>query len=538
MEVNKKPGIRRMIVDAHAVQPAGKVLETDVCIVGGGAAGITLAREFANAKFRVALLESGGTHLDSATQDLYAGSNEGRDYFDGRACRLRYFGGTTNHWGGWCLPLDPIDFETRQAIPFSGWPFDRSYLDPWYRRSQQVCQLGPFDYAPDHWGIDPTKVPPPFDGKHFRCEILQLSPPTRFAQVYAPTLSAARQLTVYLNANVVGLVANESCRKVLEARVATLDGHRFSVRAKVFVLATGGIENARLLLASGPEGRGLGNDRDLVGRFFMTHIQYHGGEVMLSDPAYKPGFDTGASGTDFIISGASHKFIPWIGISEYAMRQHALPNFKLRQTYALSPVHEAVYAAERIGTGSDHWDEMKRDLATIIRDLERQPQFEEHPAFAHEGHPADLIMLRCHSEQLPNPDSRVRLGDERDALGMRKIVIDWRLTAEDKQKAVTTVGLLGAEIGRCGLGRVRSWLTGDDFTWPAGMFGDQHHTGTTRMHKDPTLGVVDPNCAVHGIPNLYVAGSSLFPTSGAANPTLTIVALALRLADHIKDQLA
>jgi choline dehydrogenase-like flavoprotein len=527
-----------MIVDAHSVQPAGKVVRTDVCIVGGGAAGITLAREFSNAQFRVALLESGGLQLDAATQNLYSGTNVGRDYFDGRACRLRYFGGTTNHWGGWCLPLDPIDFESRPGFQHSGWPFDRTHLDAWYVRAHELCQLGPYDYSPNHWGIDPVHVPEPFSGKLFGVQVLQLSPPTRFGQVYAPVLSGAPRLTVYLNANVTGLVANDSCREIREAQVATLDGHRFSIQARLFVLAAGGIENARLLLASGPAAHGLGNDRDLVGRFFMTHVQYHGGEIMLSNGTYQPGFDTGSDGTERVIGGIPRKFIPWIGISEQAMREHRLPNFRLRQTYALSPIHEAVYAAERIGTASDDWQGVKQDLQTILHDIERSPQFEEHPAFEHRNHPADLVLLRCQSEQLPNPNSRVRLAAERDALGMRKLIIDWQLTADDKQKAAATINLLGAEIGRCGLGRVRSWLTGDDLTWPGGMFGDQHHTGTTRMHRSPTMGVVDANCAVHGIPNLYVAGSSVFPTSGAANPTLTIIALALRLADHIKERLA
>jgi choline dehydrogenase-like flavoprotein len=537
-----------MMVDAHTVQPAGNAVDTDVCIVGAGAAGITLAKEFVNAPFRVALLESGGLQLDADTQNLYSGTNVGREYFDGRACRLRYFGGTTNHWGGWCLPLDPIDFESRPGFAYSGWPFDRSHLDAWYARAHELCQLGPYDYVPSHWGVDPVHVPQAFGGTLFGVQLLQLSPPTRFGQVYEPALRSSKRVSVYLNANAVELVANDSYREIREVRVATLKGHRFSVRAKVFVLATGGIENARLLLASGPQGQGdgkgnskgngLGNDRDLVGRFFMTHVQYHGGEIMLSDSAYKPNFDTGSDGTSYVIGGVPRKFIPWIGISEQAMRAHALPNFKLRQTYALSPIHEAVYAAERIGTASDDWEGVKQDLQTILHDIERSPQFEEHPAFEHGNHPADLVLLRCQSEQLPNPHSRVRLGDEKDALGMRKLVIDWRLSADDKQKAAATINLLGAEIGRCGLGRVRSWLTGDDSTWPGGMFGDQHHTGTTRMHRDATRGVVDPNCAVHGVPNLYVAGSSVFPTSGAANPTLTIVALALRLADHIKERFA
>jgi choline dehydrogenase-like flavoprotein len=157
-------------------------------------------------------------------------------------------------------------------------------------------------------------------------------------------------------------------------------------------------------------------------------------------------------------------------------------------------------------------------------------------AFARRA-PLQSLDITWNSAQLPNPDSRVLLGTERDAFGFRRVAIDWQVTAADKRKAIATHRLLGAEVGRTGFGRLRSTLTTDDTTWPEDFYGDEHHMGTTRMHADPTLGVVDQNCRVHSLANLYVAGSSVFPTSSAVNPTLTIVALALRLADHIKERL-
>jgi choline dehydrogenase-like flavoprotein len=526
-----------MILDAHSVQPPGSVLETQVCIVGAGAAGITLARELTGSKLNVILLESGGLTLDSATQNLYAGTNIGRSYLDAAACRLRYFGGTTNHWGGWCAPLDAVDFERRDSMPYSGWPFDRSYLDPWYRRAQEVCQLGPFDYDPNHWGIDVTSVPEPFTGPNFRCEILQLSPPTRFGQAYQDLLRSSPELCVCLNANAVHLVTNEPQREVSEVSVATLQGHHFSVRARLFVLAAGGIENARLLLCSGSESCGLGNEHDLVGRFFTVHLQYHGGQMHLSDASANFDYDTGTDGITYAGFGSSHRIVSWIGLSSEAIQKFGLPSFKLRQTYALTPMDEAVYAARRVLQAKDDWQGLQRDFHDIVRDMERRPKFEEAPAFRRTGLAAGVTLLRCQSEQLPNPNSRVRLSTERDALGMCKILIDWRLTAEDRARAAATLRLLGAEVTRVGLGRVRSWFLEDKLNWPSDLFGDQHHAGTTRMHRDPSQGVVNADCAVHGLANLYVAGSSVFPTIGGNNPTLTIVALALRLADHIKGRL-
>ena len=151
--------------------------------------------------------------------------------------------------------------------------------------------------------------------------------------------------------------------------------------------------------------------------------------------------------------------------------------------------------------------------------------------------PSAAIPIHCSSEQMPNPDSRIALGTTTDAFGMRTVTINWQLTARDKQGVVAGHRLFGAEIGRAGFGRLWTSVSDDDVTWPARMFGNQHNIGTTRMDRDAQLGVVNENCRVHGVANVYVAGSSVFPTEGTANPTLTIVALALRLADHIKERL-
>ena len=162
-----------MIIDARSVPP-GTVIDTELCIIGAGAAGITLAREFIEASFRVVLLESGGMEFDPATQDLYEGQSIGDPFKDTMVSRLRFFGGSTNHWGGWCLPFQAIDFEQRGAeFPFHGWPFSKAQLDPWYARAQEVCQLGPYDYRPTRWGVPPDKVPAPFAGPDFEVRIIQ-----------------------------------------------------------------------------------------------------------------------------------------------------------------------------------------------------------------------------------------------------------------------------------------------------------------------------------------------------------------------------
>jgi choline dehydrogenase-like flavoprotein len=266
-----------MFVDSRDIPDDAKIT-AEICIVGGGAAGITLARDFNRSGFACALLESGGMEFDSSTQELYDGDNIGRPFLDLTTCRLRYFGGTTNHWAGWCLPLDPIDFETREGMPYRGWPFARSALEPWYRRAQEVCQIGPFNYSAANWGIVRSKLPAPFRGPHFVPRVIQLSPPTRFASAYGPELQSSPNITVFLQANACKFETNDAGSKVESLSVRTLSGRGFKVTARVFVVGAGGIENARLLLASGPtEGQGLGDGRDLIGRFFYDSHLFLGG---------------------------------------------------------------------------------------------------------------------------------------------------------------------------------------------------------------------------------------------------------------------
>ena len=521
-----------MIVDARSVPP-GTNIETEVCIIGGGAAGITLARKFIDAPFCVAVLESGGMELDAATQQLYEGRSIGGSFPDLTTSRLRFFGGTTNHWGGWCLPLDAIDFEGGDDLPHHEWPFPKSSLDPWYRQAQEVCDLGPYDYRPASWGIAPSKIPPPFSGPNFESKILQVSP-VHFGPVYAADLRHAPRVTVYLYANAFHLHGGESEAEITELSAKTLSGNHFSVRARFYILAAGGIENARLLLTSGTNGgNGLGNAHDLVGRFFMTHLTYPGAIIAPSDPHMN--FDFRNAGT-YPAFGGRHIFDSCMGLTASAMRHLQLPNVFIFWSYRFSPVVDAVKALQRVIGGEGPGGSLVADLSKVIGDLDGVATFAARKALFGEGIPVEELELWYVAEQQPNPDSRVMLGSDRDALGMRRVVVDWRLTEEDKAKAAAAFRLLGNEIGRTGFGRLRAAPSDPDGT-PSDFHPNEHHMGTTRMHVDARQGVVDENCRVHSVANLYVAGSSVFPTGGANNPTLTIVALALRLANHIKQRL-
>lgn len=495
-----------MFVDALNL-PDGHLIEADVCIIGGGAAGISMAREFIGTPHRVALLESGGFEFDAQTQSLYKGSNVGLPTFDVHVNRLRYFGGTTNHWAGHCRPLDSIDFEPREWIPHSGWPLTRRSLDPYYRRAQPICELGEYRYEDLGYFADRTGLPVlELEQSRLRSVVYNQSPPTRFGDVYRGEIRDARNVTVYLNANLLELKTDADARHVTGARAACIDGPRIAVRARRFVLAAGGMENARLLLLSnGANPAGLGNDRGLVGRYFMDHVLLRPG-VDISFTV--PGIDLRLYRSLHEVAGG--RMFSVLAASETRMRRERLANFRIHLVPSGPRFEQAAGGV-----------------------FSRLDGFKRGSDGSEEGYGS--IALHLVLEPVPNPESRITLSGERDLFGQRRIAVDWRLTDAELGNAHRALELAALEFGRMGLGRGFGAIFRNPRTWPGNLEAGKHHCGTTRMSDSPDTGVVDGDCKVHGIDNLYVAGSSVFPTIGYANPTLTIVALALRLADNLKE---
>ena len=526
-----------MLRDARALED-GAQIECDLGIVGGGAAGITLARALAGGKVRLCLLESGGLEFEEPVQDLDKGANVGLPYFDLDVCRLRFFGGSTNHWAGRCRPLDELDFEARAWVPHSGWPLTRAELDPYYGQAQKICQLGAFDYTPGPW-LDPGQAVLPFDPAKVLSRVWQYSPPTRFGEVYRSELGAAGNVDVLLHATVVDIEANEAGSEVLGLAVRTLEGKRLTVRARAYVLACGGLENPRLLLAANRQVKaGLGNQHDLVGRYFMEHPHCNAARALVADPALLSFYTFGQGGGH----AQGLEVVGCLNQSPERQRAEQLLNFD--SLFTVDDVGDSGFAALRriwSAAGRGQWpDHLAADLWQALIDIDDTASGLMGRLGLHAYHPGTAsFRMWCSAEAAPNPDSRVRLSDQRDALGMPRIALDWRLTEQDKRSLLAGYQAVAEELGRTGLGRLQiaDWLTAGDNSWSPTVEGGHHHLGTTRMSQDPAQGVVDPSSRVHGIANLYIAGSSVFPTSGSANPTLTIVALALRLAAHLQERL-
>jgi choline dehydrogenase-like flavoprotein len=395
------------------------LLEGDLCIVGAGAAGITIAREFANSPLNVLLLEGGGFEFDPQMQELYRGEIVGQPYFPLQAAALHYFGGTTNHWAGWCATYEPIDFEQRDWVPHSGWPITRADLDPFYARAQKILDLGPYKYDAADWkNGDSARVPLLGDSKIVWTKMWQFSPPTRFGAKYRDEIVKSPNIHLYTHANVVEVEANDSLSAVRSVRIRGFDGKELRARAKRFVLACHSIQNARLLLASNKQAReGLANDNDLVGRYFMEHFEMPAGELALTRPE--------STGTGLYALDLGRRTPRGeLALSPEAQREHRVLNGT---------------ASVEAGNYGDPVKSTFQFLDTVMMNRQRAweqggrkgppPLAEAEPAQAPRSKgPPRFYHLTTRQEQAPNPDSRVTLSTEKDALGVPRARLDWRLT--------------------------------------------------------------------------------------------------------------
>jgi choline dehydrogenase-like flavoprotein len=535
-----------LFIDARGIPP-DSIIDSDICIVGGGAAGIALALQFAASDLQVCLLESGGLDAASATQALAEGDSVGTLYSPLETLQLRFFGGNTNAWGGWFRGLDDIDFRQRGWVDDSGWPFDARALAPYVERVHALCEVASCDYTvPSMRAIaDSSARLIPFDPARVETALYRFSAPTRFGQVYRQAIEVSRTIKCLLNAHALKVETTEDARRVTAVEVGCLSGGRRKVTARVFILAAGAVENARLLLLSNDAApRGLGNHYDLVGRYLMDHP--HLRRELLPGPRR---FPYGLYGLNFRDRG----FALGLSIPPALQQKERMLNYK-------ASIYPVFYGQSSRGWESfrdlvlkfsrrwraDPYDRMRlpfrrksaglKQLAALALRFDGVLLGALAQALKSENLVSGLV-LESKPEQAPNGASRVTLQHGRDPFGLPRARVDWRLLPIDRHTTVSAEAIIDAELQRLGLGRLAPLAAQERDRWPAGFAGGWHQIGTTRAHADPRRGVVDGNCQVHGVGNLFVAGASVFPTGGSASPMPTLLALALRLADHVKQTL-
>lgn len=465
----------------------------DVCICGAGPAGITLARVLAEKGWAVALMEAGGLEGTSNSQAHYEGEIAGLDYYPLDTCRLRYFGGTSNHWEGETRPLDAQDFEPLAYDPMRQWPIRKEDLDPYASATAAILDLPP--------ARPPLDI---FGGKDdaLLATALRLSPPTRFGEKYRQELTDSRNISLCLNANLVDIELDDGLRHVSGFVFRSYGGSEtFKVRARLGALCLGAIENARMLLCANRQlPHGIGNQNDLVGRFFAEHPSTKIGMALLSPIPTGP-----------VIYGPTARL----------MAENRCQNFLAQiEPRTRTPMQRMVDAALCSTSLTHRVGEALLGRARDCFDAE----------------------VWVGIAQTGNRDSRVRLSETLDSFGLRRPVLDWRLTELDYHTLRTAALQIGERLALHNVGRLQlaPWLREPITSLPdknpevAGAF---HQMCTTRMSDDPATGVVDRDCRIHGVENLYVAGGSVFSSSGVSNPTYTIVQLGLRLADYLDARL-
>jgi choline dehydrogenase-like flavoprotein len=507
----------------------------DLCIVGAGAAGLSLAAQFLQGPGRVLVLESGLREPDAHGEDLNQLESVGLRHDGWREGRVRSLGGTTRAWGGQLIPLRASELEPRAWIPDSGWPLRLEDIEPYYRRVERLLHIEgpPYDEAAWHrLGVSP----PAFDSRQFRIRFSQWAALGRrnFAVLWRRDLERSNHVSVLIDATAVAVRCTSDGSRCETIEVRSRGGRQASIRSRLFVIACGGIETARLLLASPTSsGNSVANRSGLVGRFFQDHVSYIAGEV---EPTSR--------------RLVQNLFDPrYVGATMYSVKIEPTDALMQREGWLNVMGHIAFQIPDALG-----WMELRRILRSLQAGRLQLPSWDESIAmlrgsaeltrlvlaryFARRRRsPATgAVRLLIDSEQAPSCDSRVLLDTRVDAFGMPRARLDWRIGGIERRTLTGFAWRIAAEFERLGLGKVR--LAGaPDFDLrdtPGAARDIFHHMGTARMSATARTGVTRADLRCHDVDNLFVAGAAVFPAGGIANPTFTALALSLRLADHLK----
>jgi choline dehydrogenase-like flavoprotein len=553
------------------------VLDADLAVVGAGPAGIVTALEVANAGFDVVLVESGERRYRPEIQRLAdAAAWDPHRHAPMSMATRRQVGGASVIWGGRCVPFDPVDFEPRSSVRDSSWPLTYGELLPFFQRACDWLRCGRavFDAREIEHLACKTLVPGLGDGDTRASSLERWSLPTNFGREYASRLKQSGRIRLVTGLSCTEVVRSpgDSHVELLEAR--TLDGKGVRIRARRYVIACGGLETTRLLLASrrGPRDEGLGNHSGHLGRWYMGHLEGVVANVRFTTPSRDTiyGYEQDADGVyvrrrlsfsrEFILEEQLPNIVAWLANPPPADPTHdsgPLSFAYLALASSLGPllapdaqrrsltgddVPGAPYAPTKKGPVHAHLQNILRELGPTARFVggfgyRRFIARRRVPGFFIRNS-ANVYPLQYHGEHLPNADSRVTLADERDAVGMPRLRIDLRFSPEDIDGVIRAHRCWDAYLRSSGCGRLEYLAEDVEAAIGEQAGGGFHQMGTTRMSVRQADGVVTPQLAVHGFDDLFVASSSAFVTASQANSTFMVIVLALRLADHLRSALA
>lgn len=526
----------RMIIDDSPDTAA----VADICIVGSGPVGLALAFRCARRGLSVVVLEAGypvssGHRAEVPAVELLNDHHVGAD-----TAVMRALGGTANLWGGRCVCFDDIDFPARGHVAHSGWPIAHAELAPYYAEALRFLGCEPTEpsaEAPGDRAVDAGNTE-------------WWSRSSDIAALHAGAIRNLPNLRIY-----TGCVARRLTVDPVSGRVSAIEveraGRIVQVAARDFALAAGGLENTRLLLQTRRDRPALfGGDEGPLGRFYCGHLTGYLAEIRFNDPRYARNlwFQRQRAG------GVSRKRLTLS--PELQTRKQLLNAAFWLESYSISDAAHgsgllsALYMAMKglsvlpkvqsglapVGPGQSglpgHFANLRRSridfyaCQAIVRQLlQRGIKGKTFALFNPEGR----YLLRYHAEHAPNPDSRAVLSAD------GRLAVDLRFSDMDLNSVVRSHAILDRWLQTERIGTLRYLAPPDALVEHARAqaLDGYHQIGLTRMAQDRSAGVVDGNCRSFDLGNLYLAGSSVFPTAGQANPTLPAVALALRMGDHV-----
>jgi hypothetical protein len=498
----------------------------DVAIVGAGAAGISLAIELEGNGFSVILLEGGEAEYSKQSQNLYSGDSTGVPLPYGlEGSRLRFIGGSTNCWGGACGELDEEDFLSREWVKFSGWPIDKNDLVEFYNRAAKFLNLR----NPVSHSLEVAKGFKAIKGMDFR--FLSHTSVLRFKSEFYSHLASSKKIQLLLGANCLSICASEKGGSVNSLKAIGFNSSVIDIKADKFVLSCGGIENARLLLNSYDQDSCALKSNKNTGKYFSDHpiapcASVIGHKSQSEDLSFEV-----MTAIDRAVSAGTALQSPFYRLPYEVQKSERVLNVAV-QFYMQEPeVSSEIVSLWKLKNylvgnssafkASDVRNVLSNPLAVMrgIRDKEIGEK---------------RLAMRFQLEQSPNPESKVTLSDSRDGFGLKKASLNWHFSPLERRTVDVVLRYVAKQFASQGEGviKIDYALTSDRDNLPQDLRGGQHHSGTTRMSDSADSGVVDANLKVFGVDNLYVVGSSVFPTNGWVNPTYTIIALSCRLAKH------
>lgn len=549
-----------------------ETIEAEVAVVGAGPAGIVVALGLARAGHRVVLLESGGTRFDAAAQRL--GDNVGRDpqHVEAELAMRRQVGGSSNLWGGRCVPFDPIDFEPRPIVAGAEWPVSYEEIAPYLKPACDWCRCGePIFDAGSLPELAGRSIVPGFaDGDVRATELERWSLPTNFGRVYRAELERSRSLRLETGLTCTEIVPRserevDGTRSVDHLLARRADGSPVSIRARRYVIAGGGLGATRLLFASTRDDPGgIGNHSGHLGRWYMAHVEVRVGRVVFNTPPEQTiyGHERDRDGVyvrrRFTLSPELQRRhrLPnvalWLVNPEIGDASHGSGTLSLVYLMLASPLGRYCVAE---GIRQAHLEtsrpaSLRAHLRNVLRDIAPTAKFAlafGYGRFLRRGRKipgffvasaANEYPLVYHGEHLPHRHSFVAPTDELDAQGMPRLRTSLGFGDEDVSSVARVHEELDRSLREQGLGRVEMLHEDVEAAVREQLFGGYHQAGTTRMSALPEDGVVDANLAVHGFEDLFVASSATFPTSSQANSTFMLVAFADRLAKRLSSELS